>query len=224
MTKPLLTRRDIGLLTFVSPHDPVLNQTALEVSSEELHAEIIQAVIDRMLEVASGETFEASGVKCAGLAAPQIGVSKRLIVVDTVYTGNDAQKEGAGLQAFVNPRIVERSEETEIRREGCYSTGKVRGLVERAARITVEALDRKGHPIRAAFEGFTARVLQHEIDHLDGVRFPDRITNDTHLHWVDTKEDIAAHRQSAERWTCLCPRERWEAIKAGKDRGSQSER
>lgn len=161
-------------------------------------------------------------MRFVGLAAPQIGVSKRFIVVDTFYTGTDAQNEKSALQAFVNPRIVERSEETELRREGCYSTGKVRGLVERAVRITIEALDREGHRLVSAFEGFTARVFQHEIDHLDGIRFPDRITNDAHLHWVDTKEDIAAYRQSAEHWTCLCPRERWEAIEAGKDWGNPS--
>jgi peptide deformylase len=63
-------------------------------------------------------------------------------------------------------------------------------------------------------DGFVARVFQHEVDHLDGIRFPDRIDNDAHLHWVEPHE-IATYAKAAPHWPRLCPRERWLGMKAG---------
>ena len=107
--------------------------------------------------------YEAPGV---GLAAPQIGVLKRVIVIDV----------DDGLVALCNPRITAYSEETEVAEEGCLSLPGIGVPVERALKITCEAqnLDGKGVSIEAS-ELF-ARVLQHEIDHLDGVIILDRAT------------------------------------------------
>jgi len=207
---------DIPGLTLVAPHHEALRQRALEVADDEIHSPVITALLDRMLEVAHGKTLESSGVRLVGLAAPQIGIRKRIILVDTVYAGVDPRNEPSAMQFFLNPAILERSEATELRREGCNSTtSHVHGLVERASTITIDALARDGQRIRSTFDGFSARVFQHEIDHLDGVCFPDRIHNDEHLHWLDTAEDIKTYRHRAEHWKVLCPRERWEAIKAG---------
>lgn len=104
-----------------------------------------------------------------GLAAPQVGVLKRVIVYDL-------SEDGSGLATLCNPRIVERSDETEIDDEGCLSLPGVSVPVERACRVTCEALDLKGRPVRIEAEGLQARMFQHEIDHLDGILIIDRAT------------------------------------------------
>lgn len=110
--------------------------------------------------------YAASGI---GLAAPQVGVGKRVIVVDV----SPVEKEIAPL-ALVNPEIVERKGLVEGT-EGCLSIPGVEGIVPRAEYVLVRALDPQGQPIQIRAEGLLSRALQHEIDHLDGILFIDRI-------------------------------------------------
>jgi len=108
----------------------------------------------------------ASGV---GLAAPQVGVGKRVIVLDV----SPVEEEAAPL-ALVNPEIVE-SRGLAEGTEGCLSLPGVEGMVPRAEFVLVKAQDEQGRPVQLPARGFLARALQHEIDHLDGVLFIDRI-------------------------------------------------
>ncbi|HEY7584904.1 MAG TPA: peptide deformylase [Candidatus Deferrimicrobiaceae bacterium] len=108
----------------------------------------------------------ASGV---GLAAPQIGVGKRVIVVDV-----SPVDEKAAPIALVNPEIVESRGQAEGT-EGCLSLPGVEGVVPRAELVLVKAQDEQGRPLQFRASGFLARALQHEIDHLDGILFIDRI-------------------------------------------------
>lgn len=110
--------------------------------------------------------YAASGV---GLAAPQVGVGKRVIIVDV----SPVDKEIAPI-ALVNPEIVERQGLVEGT-EGCLSVPGVEGVVPRAESVLVRALDTQGQPVKIRAEGLLSRALQHEIDHLDGVLFIDRI-------------------------------------------------
>ena len=148
-----------------------------------------------------------------GLAAPQLGISKRIIIVDVASTGMGGTPD---LRAYINPKIVERSDQTEQGREGCFSTGNVCGIVERSSNIGIEALDRDGNPLSENWDSFTARIFQHEIDHLDGIRFPERIKDDTKLHWVEP-EQFGEYRVHWADWAELCPRATWEAVKVGKE-------
>jgi len=102
----------------------------------------------------------------AGLAAPQIGISKRIFVMDA----NDE------LHIFINPELVELSEETEEIREGCLSVPGVDALVARSTRAVVEGLNLDGEPVRLEGEGIIARAIQHEMDHLNGNLYLDRIS------------------------------------------------
>ncbi|MDD4856703.1 MAG: peptide deformylase [Candidatus Krumholzibacteria bacterium] len=111
--------------------------------------------------------IEARGV---GLAAPQIGVPKQIAVVDP--EPEDEKK----LIKMVNPRIVASSKETDSLEEGCLSIPGVRGEVARAANITVVYQDESGSEHKLYAEGFLARIIQHEIDHLNGVLFIDRLS------------------------------------------------
>lgn len=134
--------------------DPVLRKKAKEVPRVN---KTVRKILDDMLETMR----VASGV---GLAAPQVGISKRIVVVDV----------GEGPYFLVNPEIVSRSDEDEVSWEGCLSWPGYIGEVERPKRIVVKALDRDGHDVWVEGEGFLARALAHEIDHLDGVLFVDR--------------------------------------------------
>ncbi|GAB4371118.1 MAG: peptide deformylase [Deltaproteobacteria bacterium] len=110
--------------------------------------------------------YEANGI---GLAATQVGVGKRVIVVDI-----SPVEEGAPPVALVNPEIVERNGCVRGP-EGCLSVPGVEGEVDRAETIRVKGLDGKGAPVSISAGGLLARALQHEIDHLDGVLFIDRL-------------------------------------------------
>ena len=131
----------------------------------------LQTVIDDMIETMR----EAPGV---GLAAPQIGLSERIIVVEYYEREEDEEKENAPKKvwALLNPEIVKSSEETLMGVEGCLSIPTLVGEVERHAAIQVKGLNRHGKPMKIKAEGWLARIFQHEIDHLNGVLFPDRAT------------------------------------------------
>lgn len=196
----------------VPPDSEVLNLVAKEIPVEEIVGKEVQALIDKMYRVAYGRQGDAKYPTLVGLAAPQIGVSKRVVIIGINAVGGGEQPE---LKEFINPVVVEASDETEEGREGCFSTSGVCGAVERAKTVKVRGYDRSGQVVEHEFEGFPARVAQHEIDHLDGIRFPDRISDDSKLHWVD-EEDFGKYRENWQNWPVNCPRETWEAIKSGK--------
>ena len=135
--------------------EPVLREKALPV--KEVNPEILNLIKD-MAET----MYTDSGV---GLAAPQVGVSKRIILIDG---------EEDGLIVLINPMIV-KSEGEVVAEEGCLSVPGIYSQVKRSSKVTVKALNENGDPIEITKEGLTARALQHEIDHLDGILFIDRI-------------------------------------------------
>ncbi|HVH11686.1 MAG TPA: peptide deformylase [Longimicrobium sp.] len=122
--------------------------------------------LDRLVADMFETRYDARGI---GLAAPQIGLSQRLIVVDV-------NEEGAERMALLNPVVAELKGPEERYEEGCLSIPGVAAHVERPVACVVDALDTKGNPVRIEAEGMLARCLQHEIDHLDGVLFIDRLS------------------------------------------------
>jgi peptide deformylase len=141
---------------------PVLRREADEITTFD---DALQRLVRDMFET----MYHAEGV---GLAGPQVGISSRILVIDA----RDEEDPARGRLALVNPRIVEASRATERGTEGCLSIPGVDELVERALVVVVEAQTPTGEPVRLEAEGFMARVLQHEIDHLDGILFIDRLT------------------------------------------------
>jgi len=198
-------------LKLVSPNTEVLNQVSEEILPEAVSQKVTQELIEAMLKVANGEQGDKKRRTMVGLSAPQVGISKRVIVVDTASTG---MGEAPVLKAYVNPIIVTNSEQTEAGREGCFSTGNVCGNVDRSSEVTIEAYDRQGNQVTETWMGFTARIFQHEIDHLDGIRFPDRIADDAKLHWVEP-DKFGEYRTEWANWDVLCPRSTWDGIKSG---------
>jgi peptide deformylase len=154
--------------TIVSLPNPVLRRKARPVANFDAD---FQTLVDDMVETMR----QAPGV---GLAAPQVGVSERLIVVEYPEKETDEEDEEAPKRLFVvaNPEIKERSEETEVAVEACLSIPGLQGEVERNLAITVKGLNRRGQVVRIKAKGWLARIFQHEIDHLDGIVYPDRAT------------------------------------------------
>jgi peptide deformylase len=124
-----------------------------------------QTLVDDMIDTMR----QAPGV---GLAAPQIGESSRLIVVE--YGDEEDEEKPPKLYVMANPEITRASEETVLGTEGCLSVPGIQGEVERLEAVTVKGLNRHGHPMTVKAKGWLARIFQHEIDHLDGVLFVDR--------------------------------------------------
>jgi peptide deformylase len=153
-------RRRAALALLRQYPDPVLRMKAREVTDFD---ESVTSLVERMTVLMD----EARGV---GLAAPQLGVLRRVLVYRT------AEEDPA--VALVNPRIVATGEEAETAEEGCLSLGAATVVVgvERPTSVTVEASSPAGEPVRLEAEGLQARVIQHELDHLDGVLTIDRTT------------------------------------------------
>jgi peptide deformylase len=147
----------LAVYRVVEDGDEVLREKAKEVKS--VNANIIKLLHNMR------DTMYAN--KGAGLAAPQIGVSKRVIVVDV----------GEGLIEMINPAIIETSDQLIKDTEGCLSLPELVGDVSRAAMVRVKGLNRDGEEIVIRAEGWAARAFQHEIDHLEGILFTDKAEN-----------------------------------------------
>jgi len=151
---------------------PVLRQKARGV--EDPAGNQIQSLIEDMLVTMD----DANGV---GLAAPQVYVPLRLIIVAPRANSRYPDAPAMEPTAMVNPELLRHSDETEKGWEGCLSIPGLRGLVPRYKRIGIRYLDRGGAPVEAELEGFPARVFQHELDHIDGIVFIDRLESSRDL-------------------------------------------
>lgn len=181
------------ILKIVQAGEPVLRQRARELTPEEISSPEVKALIERMRDTMR----DTPGV---GLAAPQVGVGLRLVVVE------DRAEYQAGLSAeelatrerkpvpfhvLINPKLVVEDPAPAEFFEGCLSASGYAALVRRARGVRVEALDENGKPISISARGWYARILQHEVDHLEGTLYLDRMetrsltTAENHRrHWL----------------------------------------
>ncbi len=146
------------------PH-PALKRTARALDPAAERDEVTRVATDLL------DTMRASP-GCVGVAAPQLGEPVRMVVVDV--TGHRKASAVHGLLLLVNPRLTG-GQETEVAREGCLSIPDLTANVRRAVRVELEATDPDGGAVRLGTEGFEARCLLHEVDHLDGLLFLDRV-------------------------------------------------
>ncbi|MGH3611760.1 MAG: peptide deformylase [Pseudonocardia sp.] len=122
-------------------------------------------------------TSRVRALNGAGLAAPQIGESVKAVVVEVRKTDVFPDRPSSPLLQMINPVILDRSGQTERGWEGCFSVPGLMGLVDRASSITVRYMTPAGVSTEERYSGYVARVIQHEIDHLDAVEFVDRMTS-----------------------------------------------
>lgn len=176
----------------IQPNNPILRQKARPVTRFD---DDLQGLIDDMIETMR----EANGV---GLAAPQVAVPLRVAVIETLPDVNEEGEEiddSRELFVIVNPEIVWHSRDTVEGIEGCLSIPGYVGEVSRATSVRVRALDRHGNKIRLRMHDWDARIFQHEIDHLDGVLYIDRLTAPENL-WTEEAymEQFAADDEEME--------------------------
>lgn len=157
---------------------PVLRARARPIDPGQIGTPRLQQLIDDMFETMQ----EYQGV---GLAAPQVHESLRLFVAGFSPDDEDEASRGVPLMALINPEITPVGADVVEDWEGCLSIPDIRGRVPRARQISVRAYDRRGKRIEIKASGFTARVIQHETDHLDGVLFFDRMKSFQTLTFLD---------------------------------------
>ena len=156
------------ILAVAQRGEAILNLTAAEVAKSELNSEWLN-----QLAVAMHATMtERNGV---GIAAPQVYVSKRVIIVASRPNLRYPDAPEMDKVVMVNPEILEKSEATVLGEEGCLSVPDERGQVARAETIKVRYLTLQGEQVETVYTGFPARIVQHEVDHLDGILFIQRI-------------------------------------------------
>jgi len=201
----------LKLEKFVEPNDPVLIRVAEPVDLKDLQSPETQNSIQEMFSVALGEQQDAGKPLLVGLAAPQIGISKRIILVDAMA---DGKGKVGDLRLYINPEIIWSSEDQVEWYEGCFSTSRVCGVVSRPDKIKIRAFNQAGEVVEEEYSGYTARIFQHEIDHLNGKEFTTHITDDEKLHWVE-KEEFPQYRNEEgwRHWPNKCSREKWNGIK-----------
>jgi peptide deformylase len=167
--------------------DPVLRQRADEIELAELRSAEVQALIDDLIE-----TMRAAGG--AGLAANQVSSLRRVAVVEVTSNPRYPYKPPIPLTVIVNPTIEPLSEETLVVNEGCLSVPDLRGDVGRSLEVRVSHLDRDGLPCETIVRGLAAGTFQHEVDHLDGILFVDRVADPRTL---TTWEQFERHHKDA---------------------------
>jgi peptide deformylase len=147
---------------------PVLRERAKPV--DKFGTPELRALLEDMKETMAAKTG-------AGLAAPQIGVSQRVVIFGVDENPRYPDAEPVPFTVLVNPKLVMLTREVEDDWEGCLSVPGMRGIVPRYTKLRYSGFDIEGNPIERVAEGFHARVVQHECDHLDGILYPQRMTD-----------------------------------------------
>jgi len=155
---------------------PLLNQRAAEV--EEFNTPQLDRLIEDMLDTMQAEDG-------AGLAAPQIGINRRIVVFGFDHNPRYEDAPAVPRTVLINPRIKPLDAATEDGWEGCLSVPGMRGLVPRYSKIEYSGFDARGESIKVKAEGFHARVVQHECDHLDGILYPQRIRDFSRFGFIN---------------------------------------
>jgi len=173
---------------------PILREIAKPVDLEELTAPVdneLQQLIDDMIDTMR----EEGGV---GIAAPQVARSLQIVIVEYQQNERYPSQDDIPLTVYVNPVVTFSGKETASFWEGCLSLKDLRGLVTRPKAITMEAFSREGEKMVVEARGFLAVVLQHEVDHLLGKVFIDRMTDLTQLAWAEEWETYWTEKDSAQ--------------------------
>lgn len=160
--------------TLLDKNNPILRQTADPISESEFGSSWLKELIKTMFGIMADKG-------AVGVAAPQIGISKRVIVFGTDYTKRRKPEYPIPDTPLINPSLKILSQEIQTGYEGCLNCGELMGEVPRAMEIEYSGFDIDGNRITKKASGLEARILQHEIDHLDGFLFLDRVEDQDSL-------------------------------------------
>lgn len=168
----------------VPTNHPALHTIAEEVTKEEFESGFVTKLIKDMRSAL--KSYSVEGYTAIAIAAPQIGVSKRVFLIDD----QSSERESLPSLVAINPKIIKVSKKTHVVGEGCLSIPEYYGEVRRHTNVTMKALDENGKKYERGAGGLLAQILQHEYDHLDGILFIDRAEQ------VWTKEEMKAKNLS----------------------------
>jgi peptide deformylase len=161
--------KQLKIYTIEDPkEEKLLREVSIDVDKNEILSDEFQKFLDNLLYTAK-TSEEQVGVESGGISAPQVGVTKRVSYIFNYDTGE--------FEVLINPEVKNIGNKTDIDIEGCLSVPNVEENVERYKKIKVKYIDREGNKINRRFTGLNARVVQHEVDHLDGVLFIDKIAD-----------------------------------------------
>ena len=170
------------VLTICLAGNPILKKRSHEISVDEILTDKTQSLIADMFDTMSF----THGV---GLAAPQVGVSQRLVVYGFDKNPRYPNETAVPFTVLINPQIIQQSDSTSLGYEGCLSLDTLRGEVERSDWIKFRAFNEQGQTIEKTVYGFEARIIQHEIDHLNGVFFVERVKNFERFGFTEILKD-----------------------------------
>jgi len=178
----------MAILKIAQLGHPILRRQAEPVTRNELES----GNLEQLMEDLSETMRDGDGV---GIAAPQVHIPKRIIVVEVKSNDKHPDRQPVPLTVMVNPEVISHSEEQEEGWEACLSIPGLKGQVPRWKSLEVIGEDRQGRPMQFEASGFFARVIQHEMDHLDGVVYLDRMPDLStltflpgfHKYWEETK-------------------------------------
>jgi peptide deformylase len=181
----------MALLKIAKMGNPILRKISEPVSKKEIQTADFQRFIDDMIETMRDE----DGL---GLAAPQVHVSKQVVVIESLDDDRTPEAPPFPLLVLINPVFKYLSKELRTGWEGCLSLDNLRGKVPRSRAVKLEALDRNGNTVVLDWEEFPAVVLQHEIDHLRGHLFVDRMKDmstlthlgEFHRYWIKGEKNV----------------------------------
>ncbi len=205
----MLARKHFGavwsLLMIFTPlkeTDPRLRQVCAKLTRKDLRSRLQQLEIDALLEFVAGkhDTDAAKGrgrrASTVGLSANQVGIMKQICVVDLAV----GCKGYNDLYVLINPRVVRHSKLTVARSEGCVNFPTTWGMARRSRSVRVVALDRSGNELELRLTGWPAALVQHEIDHLYGRLFIDRLADPVKAHHVEPDEYEIYRRSKPGEW------------------------
>ncbi len=185
--------------------DPMLWEPANSLTKEEMVSKETKAIAKRLMNII--QEYKEKGRYIAGLSAPQIGINKKIFVFDVL--GN--QKDASKYEVFINPIRQWLSNAVEEDGEQCLSTGNIVGVVKRAVEARIAAYNMKGELIFRKFRYKMARAILHQMDHLDGIRFPNRIDKEKELHVAELNER-ELYKYKWHNWGKTISYEEWKII------------
>lgn len=163
--------------TIIKMGNPLLRKVSLEVNVENISSELIQNLIDDLIET-------MRNYKGVGIAAPQVGELKRIFIME-VDNNERYLNETFPLTVVINPIVDFVEDESQESWEGCLSIPEIRGQLIRAKKVILSGIDRVGTQFKKELIGFPAVIAQHELDHLNGILFIDRMTSFETLSFLD---------------------------------------
>ena|ERR1035438_6727272 len=187
-------------LIVLNPDNDLLRRVCSKVSLRQLRSKVLQNKIDDLLDFVykgsnKGATRNKTRLSTVGLSANQVGLDFSITVVD-LGIGHKSYND---LYTLVNPRIIWSSKTQIERDEGCVNLDHIRGFVKRSYRVKVEAFDRSGNKISLDLHGWPSVLLQHEVDHLNGRLFIDKLKDPKKAHLVKTGE-LVEYKKVKKDW------------------------